>query len=78
MFPEVHIAEKFWGFERFGEIKGVGEVKNHFEPQSHDVRTQGEHLIASTQKKNTLESLIKRPDKTGSLLIKSDISWISV
>jgi hypothetical protein len=74
VFPEVQIAEKFWGFKRFGEIKGIGEVENHFESQPHDVRTQGEHLIASTQKKNTLESLIKRPDKTGSFLIKSHIS----
>ena len=78
MFPEVHMAEKFGGFKRFGEIKGVGQVENHFESQPHDVRTQVEHLIASTQKKNTLESLIKRPDKTGSVLIKSNISWISV
>jgi hypothetical protein len=50
------------------------QVENHFESQTHDVGTQVEHLIASTQKKNTLESLIKRPDKTGSVLIKSDIS----
>jgi hypothetical protein len=68
------MAEKFGGFKLFWEIKGLGQVENHFESQPHDVRTQVEHLIASTQKKNTLESLIKRPDKTGSVLIKSNIS----
>jgi hypothetical protein len=68
------MAEKFGGFKRFWEIKVLGQVENHFESQPHDVRTQVEHLIASTQKKNTLESLIKRPDKTGSVLIKPGIS----
>jgi hypothetical protein len=68
------MAEKFGDFKRFWEIKGLGQVENHFESQPHDVQTQVEHLIASTQKKNTLESLIKRPDKTGSVLIKSNIS----
>ena len=57
MFPEVHMAEKFGGFKHFGEIKGVGQVENHFESQPHDVRTQSEHLIASTQKKNTVGDL---------------------
>ena len=68
------MTEKFGVFKRFGELKGVGQVENHFESQPHDVLTQVEHLIASTQKKNTLESLIKRPEKTGSILIKSNIS----
>ena len=53
--------KKFGGFKRFGEIKGVGQVENHFEPQPHDVLTQVEHLSASTQKKNTVGELNQTP-----------------
>ena len=55
------MAEKFCGFKRFWEINGVGQVENHFESQPHDVRTQVEHLIASTQKKNTVGELDQTP-----------------
>ena len=61
MFPEVHMAEKFGGFKRFGEIKSLGQVEIHFEPQPRDLLTQVEHLIASTQKKNTVGELDQTP-----------------
>jgi len=68
------MAEKFGGFKRFREIKGVGQIENHFESQLHDVRTHVEHLIGPPKKRTLLMSLIKRPDKTGSVLIKPGIS----
>ena len=61
MFSEVHMAEKFGDFKRFGETMGVGQVEDHFESQPHDVQTQIEHLIASTQKKNTVGDLDQIP-----------------
>jgi hypothetical protein len=42
------MAEKFWGFKRFGEIKRVGQVEN---------------LIAPTKKKNTVDELDQTPRK---------------
>jgi hypothetical protein len=53
--------KNFVDFKRFREIKEVGQVENHFESQPHDVRTQVEHLIASTKKKNTVGELDQTP-----------------
>ena len=61
------MAEKFGGFKRFGEIKGVRQVENYFESQPHDVRTQVEHLIVTTSKKNTVGELDQTPRQNGFL-----------